>query len=261
MAKFTKYFIKENNSPFWAFAIHDGHQIDEQIAPFLNLNDTERLREEDPFTSVMAELPINQFIVGSSRFQLDLNRTINDSVYLRPEQAWGLNVWKLDLPEDIVTELYLDHENIYKEIEELIQATIDRFGFFVILDIHSYNAKRVGPEEAVDTIKNPQINLGTAYISEKWKPLIQELVEYIRKENLYGEPIDIQENIKFKGGYLSQLINKKFAEHGCVISFEFRKDFMDEWTGTPDLHKIVACKQLLMNSIQVLNHYFHYDAG
>jgi hypothetical protein len=90
---------------------------------------------------------------------------------------------------------------------------------------------------------------------------VQELVAYIRKENLYGEPIDIQENIKFKGGYLSQLINKKFAAHGCVISFEFRKDFMDEWTGTPDLHKIVACKQLLMNSIQVLNHYFHYDAG
>jgi len=81
-------------------------------------------------------------------------------------------------------------------------------------------------------------------------------MDAIKKENLYGEPIDIQENIKFKGGYLSQSINNKFSEYGCVISFEFRKDFMDEWTGTPDIHKIISCKQLLMNSIKILIQYF-----
>lgn len=260
MAKFTKYFIKRIDSPFWAFAIHDGQQIDPFIDPYINLNESERLREEDPFTAVMAELPMNQFIVGSSRFQLDLNRKIEDSVYLRPDQAWGLQVWKDSLPENIVTELYLDHKNIYQEIEEQIQETIDQFGYFVVYDIHSYNAKRNGSEEEVDTEINPQINLGTAYVDPKWQPLIEQLMDFISKDSLYDGPIDIRENIKFKGGYLSQLINKKFGAYGCVLSIEFRKDFMDEWTGAPDLPRVVSCKQLLMNSIQVLKQYFKNDS-
>ena len=260
MAKFTKYFIKSIDSPFWAFAIHDGQQIDPFIDPYINLKEDERLREEDPFTAVMAELPMNQFIVASSRFQLDLNRKIEDSVYLRPDQAWGLQVWKDSLPENIVTELYLDHKNIYQEIEELIQETIDRHGYFVVYDIHSYNAKRKDAKEEVDTKSNPQINLGTAYTDPKWRPLIDQLTAFISKENLYEGPIDIRENIKFKGGYLSQLISKKFGAYGCVLSFEFRKDFMDEWTGAPDLPRVVSCKQLLMNSIQVLKQYFKDDS-
>lgn len=260
MAKFTKYFIKRIDSPFWAFAIHDGQQIDPFIDPYINLNESERLREEDPFTAVMAELPMNQFIVGSSRFQLDLNRKIEDSVYLRPDQAWGLQVWKDSLPENIVTELYLDHKNIYQEIEEQIQETIDQYGYFVVYDIHSYNAKRNGSEEEVDTEINPQINLGTTYVDPKWQPLIEKLMDFISKDSLYDGPIDIRENIKFKGGYLSQLINKKFGAYGCVLSIEFRKDFMDEWTGAPDLPRVVSCKQLLMNSIQVLKQYFKNDS-
>ena len=260
MAKFTKYFIKRIDSPFWVFAIHDGQQIDPFIDPYINLNESERLREEDPFTAVMAELPMNQFIVGSSRFQLDLNRKIEDSVYLRPDQAWGLQVWKDSLPENIVTELYLDHKNIYQEIEEQIQETIDQYGYFVVYDIHSYNAKRNGSEEEVDTEINPQINLGTAYVDPKWQPLIDQLMGFISKDSLYDGPIDIRENIKFKGGYLSQLINKKFGAYGCVLSIEFRKDFMDEWTGAPDLPRVVSCKQLLMNSIQVLKQYFKNDS-
>src|SRR5690606_15869040 len=105
IAKFTKYFIKRIDSPFWAFAIHDGQQIDPFIDPYINLKEDERLREEDPFTAVMAELPMNQFIVGSSRFQLDLNRKLQDSVYLRPDQAWGLEVWKDSRSEEHTSEL------------------------------------------------------------------------------------------------------------------------------------------------------------
>jgi len=259
MSKFTKYFIKDINCPFWSFAIHDGQQIDVQIEPYLNLNEKERLREEDPYTALMAELPISQFIVGSSRFQLDLNRPVEDAVYLTPEQAWGLQVWKKELPQHIITELYLDHTNIYQEIEDLIQSSIDKFGYFIIYDIHSYNSKRNSPEEEIDQEHNPQINLGTAYINSKWTPLIKKLKTFISKEKIYNEAPDIRENVKFKGGYLSQRINMKYGEYGCVISFEFRKDFMDEWTGTPDINRIISCKQLLMNSVKILKQYFNYD--
>ena len=74
--------IKQNNSAIWSFAIHDGHQIDESVLPFMNLSDDERLREEDPFTELIADLPVNKVVVEHSRFQLDINRKIDDAIYL-----------------------------------------------------------------------------------------------------------------------------------------------------------------------------------
>ncbi|PVH24313.1 hypothetical protein [Sphingobacterium corticibacter] len=84
------HLIEKTNSPFWAFAIHDGHQIDDALLPYLVADDDTRLREEDPQTGTLAELPFNRFISATSRFQLDLNRIRKDAVYLRPEQAWGI---------------------------------------------------------------------------------------------------------------------------------------------------------------------------
>src|SRR5690606_26086088 len=244
---------------FWAFAIHDGQQIAPEVLPFQKLPEAERLHEEDPFTAPLAELPVNQFIVGTSRFQLDLNRDLENAIYLRKDQAWGLEVWRDELPAKLITQLQNEYRRIYKEIEDAIQTTIDDFGFFVAYDIHSYNAKRKGPDEKIDESANPEINLGTAYIHEKWRPLVDQLVGHFRSDELYGTPIDIRENIKFNGGYLSQHLNRRFGASGCAIAFEFRKDFMDEWEGIPDMERVLSCKQLLMNAIDTLKNYFNYD--
>ena len=252
----THYYIKKTMSPFWAFAIHDGQHIAPEVKPFQKLTDEERLHEEDPFTAAFAEIPINQFIVGTSRFQLDLNRDLENAIYLRPDQAWGLDVWYDDLPASLIHQLQNEYKRIYTEIEAAIQETIDRNGFFVAYDIHSYNAKREGPDAKIDEQKNPEINLGTASINAKWQPLIQDLMAHFRSEELYGKPIDIRENVKFKGGHLSRHLNQKFGEHGCVLAFEFRKDFMDEWKGIPNLDNVLSGKQLLMNSLTALKTYF-----
>src|SRR5690606_18366684 len=148
--------------------------------------------------------------------------------YLKPEQAWGLTVWKKSLPNEFVQKLYAEHISIYKQIEDLIDQTIQKYGYFVLYDIHSYNCKRDGPTQAINKESDPQINLGTTYIEARWNALIKELMDCIVHDKLYNEPIDIRENIKFKGGYLNQRINKIFGDKGCAISFEFRKDFMDE---------------------------------
>lgn len=250
-----KYHINTTDSPIWAFAIHDGHQIEEQLLPYLLLNNSARLREEDPYTALFTELPVNQFVVGTSRFQLDINRKREDSIYLTPEQAWGLQVWSSNLPQTWIDKLYKAHQDIYFLIDRHIQQTIKQFGYFIILDIHSYNAKRSGPSEIIDKEKNPQINLGTFYNATQWKGHIEEYVQFIRAQKILDQSIDIRENVKFKGGYLAQYITNKYADKGFVLSIEFRKDFMDEWTGEPHVHLISLYKQLLINSLSILNNY------
>ncbi|WP_164112528.1 MULTISPECIES: N-formylglutamate amidohydrolase [Sphingobacterium] len=255
----VSYHVQTVDSPFWSFAIHDGHHIDQDLLPYLLLNSKQRLREEDPYTALIAELPINQFVVGTSRFQLDLNRSVEQSVYLRPDQAWGLTVWKDNFPVTFLEILYKKHRDTYRIIERNIQTTIQKYGFFVVLDVHSYNVKRESISQAIDEEANPQINLGTYYNDLKWRILTENFLTAIQNQKLYGGSIDVRENIKFKGGYLNQFINSRFGDKGCVFSVEFRKDFMNEWTGEPDVQRIAGCKQLLINTVQTLKDYFAYE--
>ncbi len=252
MASLFRYSVHFADSPFWAFAIHDGHQVDPTAEQFILLDETQRLREEDPYTASMVELPVNQLFVATSRFQLDVNRKVEDSVYLRPDQAWGLEVWRDTLPSTILQQLYDEHQKFYQQIDSYIQHTIDKHGFFVAFDVHSYNAQRISEEQPIDKQANPQINLGTHYNNEKWRSVINGFINSVQEQQLLGKAIDIRENVKFKGGYLAQHILQKFRDRGCVLSIEFRKDFMNEWTGLPYQPVILEYKQLLLHTLKDL---------
>lgn len=256
MGNLLNYSIQKADSPYWAFAIHQGHELDAALLPHMLLDDQQRLREEDPYTDLIANLPINRLKVETSRFQLDINRTVADAVYLKPEQAWGLSVWDVDFPEAALLQLRREHENIQQLMEQLIQQTINQYGYFVLFDVHSYNCKRLGPEELIDEQANPQINIGSYYNKAQWRPLIDRIRASMQNQHLAGQPIDVRENIKFKGGYVAQRLLKKFGDKGCILAIEFRKDFMDEWSGQADFMAIESCRQLLEHSLTTVDTYF-----
>ena len=45
----------------------------------------------------------------------------------------------------------------------------------------------------------------------------------------------VAENLRFKGGYFSQWIDARYAGRGCALALEFKKTFMDEWSGEVNL--------------------------
>ena len=253
-----RYQFENNESPFWAFAIHDGHHVDDNILVNFNISEEERLREEDPYTAILAELPFNRFVSGTSRFQLDLNRKREDAIYLKPEQSWGLRVWRAALPQGQINELYAIYDRVYADVCQQIQNTINRYGYFVIYDIHSYNMRREGPKALVNSAADPQINLGTQHNHQKWRNLTDQLLKVLQTGK-DGQVYDVRENVKFKGGFLSAYLNNKFGDKGCIFSIEFRKDFMDEWTGEVFPQKLQEYKQLLLQSIETLENYFAYE--
>ncbi len=247
------YLLEEKGGPVWALAIHDGHDIADELVPIINLSEVERLREEDPFTGILTDIGTNRLVVKTSRFQVDLNRALQDAIYLHPEQAWGLNVWKHLPSKAIIERIQHSYRYIQRLISLLIEDTIHRYGYFIVYDIHSYNSKREGPNEIIDTALNPQINIGTIHNSSIWHPVIDAFKQFISSKQFAGRNIDIRENVKFSGGYLSKWINSKYGAHGCVLSIEFRKDFMDEWSGVPNPQAIELLRQLLASSLQHTN--------
>jgi len=248
----TSFDIHKEDSPIIALALHDGHYISPEVLSYMNLAEHQRFREEDPYTAFMADLPVNKVIVHTSRFLVDLNRLKDKAIYKNPEDAWGLQVWKNGFPENLEKGLMEYYEKSYKAIDQLIEETIQKFGYFLILDIHSYNHRRESPDKTAPEIDNPEINIGTAFNNPKWQPLCKNFMEYLSNFSIGGKYPDVRENIVFKGGGFSQWFNSKYSEKGSIISIEFKKTFMDEWTGRANIEHILEIKEALMGSIPLL---------
>ena len=56
--------------------------------------------------------------------------------------------------------------------------------------------------------------------------------------SMLGQGFDIRENVKFKGQNLAWWVHERYPGVGCVLAIEFKKTFMDEWTGEPDEARI-----------------------
>ena len=86
--------LTAGNAPLVATAIHDGHQLRAEVAEIMALTDAAQLREEDPFTGQWTTVATHRLVGTHSRFEVDLNRPREKAVYLQPEDAWGLHVWR-----------------------------------------------------------------------------------------------------------------------------------------------------------------------
>jgi len=246
------YTIHPMQSPIIAVAIHDGHRLASPLFDYMHLQEHERFREEDPYTAYMADLPVSRIIVETSRFQTDLNRRREQAVYRHPDDAWGLTVWQPALPEMIVEQLLVGYDQFYRQLAQLLQKTIALFGKFVVLDIHSYNHRREHPMQLANVGENPEINIGTGHNHERWKSIGRCMTGFLSHHHIDGRFLDVRENVKFKGGGFSEWINRNYGEYGCVLSLEFKKTFMDEWTGRVDVGHLTHIRSMLAGCIPFL---------
>ncbi|WP_276122219.1 N-formylglutamate amidohydrolase [Pararhizobium qamdonense] len=243
------------SSPIVGTAIHNGHDIRSALGNHLGLSDGERLREEDPFTEFfIRDLP-NRIVFHRSRFEIDLNRARDGAIYLTPEQAWGLKVWSKPLTDDQIAASLGVHDAYYTMLDSYLRGVEQQFGSFVVLDMHSYNHRRDGadgPEMSFE--KAPQINIGTSSMDrERWADVLDPFIEHLRRFRFRGEPMDVRENIAFQGkGEQTRFVHERFPETGCAIAIEFKKFFMDEWTGEPDLEALTAMREMIRQSLPVL---------
>ena len=249
--KFMDIFhLSAGEGPLVAASIHNGHAVRQNVAAHLALDEFERLREEDPFTDQLAALLPMRLVGMRSRFEMDLNRARDKAVYLRPEEAWGLSVWRRELPESIVAESLANYDLFYATTKSLIEQLVRRYSRIVVLDIHSYNHRRDGADgPEADVGDNPEINIGTGTIDRgEWGPVIHRLIADLRGFDLLGRQLDVRENVAFCGGNFSQWINKTFPRQACAIAIEFKKTFMDEWTGELDSPRFEALKAALQST-------------
>ena len=228
--------IHEEIGPVVATAIHDGHAVRHEVAKRLALDEATRLREEDPFTGTLAAVAPTWLVPVRSRFEVDLNRPRDQAVYRGPDDAWDLDVWSEPFAEPLIERSLAEYDAFYALLERVLRERERRHGCFVLLDLHSYNYRREGADAPpADPALHPEVNVGTGMVDRaRWGALIDRFCADLAACRVRGHPLDVRENVRFKGGYLCQRVHERFPERGCALAVELKKVFMDEWTGRPD---------------------------
>jgi len=246
--------VTRGPGPVLATAIHDGHDLRPAVAQVMTLPDVDRLREEDPFTAQAVTGVPTHIVVHRSRFEFDLNRAPDTAVYRTPEQSWGLQVWRSEPDQALVADSLAIHAAYYRMLGALLDDMAEQHGRFVLIDAHSYNHRRDGPDAAATPQDQaPDINIGTFSMPRtEWAFLLDPLMEEMRGFDFNGRRLDVRENVAFQGkGEQTRFVHHRYPGRGCAIALEFKKFFMDEWTGEPDRAELKAMRDFISRCAEV----------
>ena len=147
------------------------------------------------------------------------------------------------------------HDHYYGDLRTFLRQLEEQFGCFVVLDVHSYNHRRDGPDApAASADLMPQVNIGTFSMDRRrWAHVVDPFMERLRAFEFRGRPMDVRENVAFQGrGEQTRFIHHEFPATGCAIAVEFKKFFMDEWTGEADPEALDAIRAMVRSTLPLL---------
>lgn len=239
--------LDDFTSPTLAVALHDGARLRPEVAERLALEERVRRREEDPFSGVWAGISPNRIVVLRSRFEVDLNRPPERSVYVEPEDSWGLSIWASPPDAGLLARSYEEHARFYATVKGVLDRLVQRHGRVLVLDLHSYNHRRGGAHAPpADPSDNPALNVGTGSMPRaRWAHVVDAFMDAAASCRLDGQAVDVRENVRFFGGYFPTWVHRTYPTSACALALEVKKTFMDEWTGRVDVGRLWAWREIL----------------
>lgn len=217
------FYVKINKYvPYACFAIHNGHQLSEELQQFCALNEYERWYEEDPNTLDFIEKQPIVIASNDSRYAFDLNRNMKEAIY---DVAWGKKVWAQPLSAEIRKKQLAKHQAFYRLVEVLLSSLQANYSRLVLFDMHSFNYLRMQNEA-------PVINVGTVLIQNvQFRPWIDKWLDLMETIVLNDLPVTVSENEVWVGdGYFAEYVNKNYPDTLVLVN-EIKKVYCNELNG------------------------------
>ena len=248
------WFIRRGVGPILTTAVHAGHQIRDELKPYLEADDTIYRREEDPLTDILAGTGDHIFCCYNSRFEVDLNRSRELALATNPDKTWGLRIWKSQPPKDIVERSLQQHDAFYNLMKNWLEELIAQHRNVLVLDLHSYNHRRAGPNASPAAAElNPDVDLGVTTLNHnRFKSVVDALTTGLKSTACQGKTLDVRANVRYPdGGYWPEWVFAHYPDNICTVTLEYKKFYMDEWTSQADLAMVDDLRSNLSNAIQV----------
>ncbi|MFC2081053.1 N-formylglutamate amidohydrolase [Bacteroidota bacterium] len=220
-----------SSSYYAGIAMHTGSRIRPELKESLSVKKSGRLREEDPYADTfIKDFPV-QIIALDSRFEYDLNCDPQGAIYPFGKLKWGLNVWNRDLGMEERKLSIIKHREFHDLVDLTTLYLLKQNRYALIFDMHSYCYQREEEQNWFDDPR-PEINLGTIPVNKKlFRDSIEQFLKDLSGVRIEHHQVRVAENEVFPGGYLSRRLSKKWYERVLVLAIEYKKIFMNEWTG------------------------------
>ena len=142
------------------------------------------------------------------------------------------------------------YDAFYAELGRRLDRVAAR-GPFVVFDVHSYNHRRDGADAAAAPgEENPEVNVGTGSLDrERFGPVVDTFMSSLAAADTSAGPLDVRENVRFRGRQLAAWTHARYPDRGIVLALEFKKTFMDEWTGEVDRARIDELARALAGTV------------
>lgn len=242
---------RKGQGPLMATAVHAGHEVRRELLPLFAIHEADRAREEDPYTDYWVKVVPTWLVPQRSRFEVDLNRPRDEAVYVDAEMAWGLHLWEHKPTERMIARSLAEYDAFYAELRALLDDMAEHHHHFVVFDLHAYNYRRRGSEAApAEPRKNPDVNVGTGTLDRSlFGALVERFKGDLRRFDFLGHHLDVRENVRFRGRELARWIHSHYPRTACVLAIEFKKFYMNEWTGVGDVEQIQAVRDALQFTV------------
>lgn len=212
-------------------SMHSGHRVRGEVLDIIEVGKNDRFREEDPYMDRFISNFAIRILGRDSRFEYDLNRNPYRAIYDFDRPKWGLKVWKQEIPEELRIRSIKKHREFHELLELVCRFLLKQNRHAMLFDLHAYCYQRDGRQVWYDDDR-PEINIGTGAVNrELFEPAITCFKSNLRRTRINDHPMRISENEIFFGGYLSRHLSRLYHERLLVLALEYKKIFMDEWTG------------------------------
>lgn len=95
------------------------------------------------------------------------------------------------------------------------------------------------------------MNVGTGSLDRaRWAPVVDAFIDAMAAQRLDGRPLDVRENVRFKGANVAAWTHERYPGRGCAPAIEFKKIFMDEWTGEPERAQVEQLAAALAATVE-----------
>jgi hypothetical protein len=240
-------FDLDTSVPYLVTAIHAGHNVREELLPLMQLSEEGRRFEEDTATDRIIASCASTISAQDSRSEYDLNRPPDLALPLTPERFWGVTVYHT-LPDDAMNKRSLEkYAAFYRFVGSYLYVLIERFGYCVVYDIHSYNISR----QAQKGFAHPPVfNLGTALLNKpRWGKAISAWLDQLKTIEIPDCPVSVAENLVFVGKGEFCRVLTDWDPNILVLPTEISKVYMNEHTGVVDAHCVAALAEGLDRAI------------
>ncbi|RDC58942.1 hypothetical protein HME9302_00118 [Alteripontixanthobacter maritimus] len=79
-----------------------------------------------------------------------------------------------------------------------------------------------------------------------WASVVDPVMEAMCNFDFDGRKLNVRENRAFQGKEaLTRFVHENYPEIGCANAIEFKKFYMDEWTGEPNQDDLAPMRGLI----------------